>query len=109
MTQELDLRNCRGPFCKYKAPVCSYGYCGECCHKHHNFMNMGASWTNHVAPVLLPIQYGFKVVERGGPARSTAVLHETPEPLVVPVLGALEAITEAEYPIEVTIHRNPSF
>src|SRR3990167_4869951 len=89
MTNITELRDCRAPYCKYKAPVCSYGYCGACCRKYHNFMNMGATATNHEAPSLSPIQYGFKIIEHG---KSEKLVPSTQTSIVVtPVLGKIRS------------------
>ena len=98
-----ELKPCRAPHCKYKAPVCEYGYCGGCCRKLHNYAVTG-SLTKHIPPAWEPVQYGFKVIEHKS-ERSTVVTSPTKEdaperPIEPPVLGTLENVVDMEYPVD---------
>ena len=91
------LRNCRGPNCNYKAPVCTYGYCGACCKKHHNYANMGPAYNTHKPPFLEPIAHGFKIVERN---KSWGYTPPEPPKPVVTVCGAFEPVAVVEFPVD---------
>lgn len=100
MQEPLVLQDCRGPQCRYKAPVCEYGYCAVCCRKHHNYAITGLN--EHKVPVFEPISHGFKVVERGKVTTGTTSVVITlpdapPEP---PVCGTLEPTTCLDFPVE---------
>lgn len=102
-----DLHNCRAPNCRFKAPVCTYGYCSDCCHKHHNYAILG-QLSNHKKPDFEAIQYGYKVVEHGYTDRivTPAVVYKPPEPeVILPVCGKVEVISHREYPLEEKVYQ----
>ncbi len=97
MIYELVLQDCRGPQCRYKAPVCEYGYCAACCRKNHNYAITGLQ--EHKVPTFEPVSHGFKVVERGKVTTGTTAVppDAPPEP---PVCGTLEPVTCLDFPVE---------
>lgn len=124
VTPTLELRNCRGPNCYYKAPVCEYGYCAKCCEKIHTF---GVSaLINHVRPTLGPVEHGYKVIEHGysTPTKKEPGLGEAqvslnpsvvsaPVPVVLatPECGTLTDVVTLDFPIEESSsgYSRPSF
>jgi hypothetical protein len=102
-----EFKNCRGPNCHFKAPVCTpYGYCAVCCRKHHSFQITGYLHA-HMPPAFEPTSYGFKVVERGGPVitkEAATIIPEKEEVQTPPECGSLDVVNGIEFPLEDSVN-----
>ena len=90
----MTLRDCRAPFCRYRAPLCEYSYCAECCRKYHNFAVSGIQ--KHQMPPGAK-ENGYQVINR-----KADILALPTKPIEVrsPVPGEITATTITEYPLE---------